>query len=329
MRVFLIGGTGQIGLETARVLCEREHEVSAIALPPLPKDISLPKGMRLKNGDYRDFSDAQLAEALKGCEGLVMAAGLNENSTVDTPTEETFLKMDVLPMRRLLLVAQQCGVKRVAVAGSCFAYFARMWKEMNLEAQPYVRACVERENLALFFSNGTMSVSIPELPPVVGGGRWSVPVLLPLIKDIVEDPKKSAMPKEGGTALVTVQQAAQAMAGALERGRGGKTYPVGYYNLLWSDLTRMVHEHLQTPDKKIKPLSARAYQAKMKQQAGEAGSGLDPVALIPFRTAEAFLDKRVAVETLGVEEDNLEAALGQMVERCLKILESRSGKQEN
>lgn len=324
MRTFLIGGTGQIGLETARVLCERGHEVSAIALPPLPKNIALPKGMRLKNGDYRTLSDGQLAEALKGCEGLVVAAGLGENYTDVPPLEETFLKMDVLPLRRLLPVAQQCGVKRVVVAGSYFSYFARMWKEMNLEAQPYVRSCVEQENLALFFSDGTMNVSIPELPPVVGGGRWSTPVLLPLIKNILEDPKKTDIPKEGGTALVTVRQAAQAMAGALERGRGGKTYPVGYYNLLWNDLIRMLHEHLKTPEKKIKPLSARAYHAKMRQQAGAVEgkvSGLDPVALIPFRTAEAFFDKRVAEEKLGVEEDNLEAALAQTVERCLKILE--------
>ena len=37
MKVFMIGGTGLLGSEAAKVLISRGHEVTAMALPPLPE----------------------------------------------------------------------------------------------------------------------------------------------------------------------------------------------------------------------------------------------------------------------------------------------------
>ena len=42
MKVFMIGGTGLLGSEAAKVLIERGHEVTSIALPPLPEGAVLP-----------------------------------------------------------------------------------------------------------------------------------------------------------------------------------------------------------------------------------------------------------------------------------------------
>ena len=39
MKVFMIGGTGLLGSEAARELIARGHEVSSLALPPLPAGI--------------------------------------------------------------------------------------------------------------------------------------------------------------------------------------------------------------------------------------------------------------------------------------------------
>ncbi len=326
MRVFLIGGTGQIGLETARVLCARGHEVSAIARAPLPRGITLPKGMTLREGDYGALTEQQLAHWMTGCEGLVIAAGFNEGFSSPAPALEAYAKADIAPLRRLLAAAQACGVRRAALAGSYYAYFVRIWPEMDLETHPYIKGCVEQENLALAFSDSAMQVSVAELPPVVGGGRWSEPVLLPFVREVQEDEKRTFVYK-GGTALVTVRQAAQAMAGALERGRGGRAYPVGGHNVQWTDLVRMIHTLQQTPEKKIKPLAPRAFQARMKQReaelaAGNREGGLDPVGMIPFRGAEAFIDRRIASDFLGVEESSLEEALEQTLRRCRELTET-------
>ena len=41
---------------------------------------------------------------------------------------------------------------------------------------------------------------------------------------------------KGGTTMVTINQVAQAVAGAIEKGKGGTCYPVGWYNKTWKEL---------------------------------------------------------------------------------------------
>lgn len=43
MKVFMIGGTGLLGCEAAKVLIEKGHEVKSVALPPLPEGAPIPK----------------------------------------------------------------------------------------------------------------------------------------------------------------------------------------------------------------------------------------------------------------------------------------------
>ena len=52
MKVFMIGGTGLLGSEAAKELIARGHEVSSIALPPLPTGAVLPPEMTLEFGNY-------------------------------------------------------------------------------------------------------------------------------------------------------------------------------------------------------------------------------------------------------------------------------------
>ena len=327
MQVLLIGGTGQIGCETAKELAIRGHRVTAMAQSPLPKKKDLPDQIKFIEGDYTALSEEELAALLTGCEGLMLASGSNEDFEAETPVEEILVRRDVLPLRRLMPVAHRCGVQRVVLAGSYLAYFQRVWKEMALEGQPFVRNCMEQENVAMSFAGGSMAVSVLELPLVVGGGKWSVPLLLPLVAAAQEHPKRSLVSK-GGTALITVRQAAQAMIGALEQGRGGKTYPIGFYNLSWAELMQKIHQQLQVPDKKVKLAAAMTLPSwTRREQARLTSSGknaaLDPAAKMAFQTADAHLDKRIAVERFGVSEDDLDAALGETVKRCAEILDGR------
>ena len=50
MKFFMIGGTGLLGSEAARVLIERRHEVTSVALPQLPEGAVLPKEMKIEFG---------------------------------------------------------------------------------------------------------------------------------------------------------------------------------------------------------------------------------------------------------------------------------------
>ena len=48
MKIFMIGGTGLLGCEAARIFIERGHEVTSVALPPLPEGAPIPKEMKLE-----------------------------------------------------------------------------------------------------------------------------------------------------------------------------------------------------------------------------------------------------------------------------------------
>ena len=67
MKVFMIGGTGLLGSEAAKVLIERGHEVTSIALPPLPEGAVLPPETKIEFGDYLEMSDDELRAYLTGC----------------------------------------------------------------------------------------------------------------------------------------------------------------------------------------------------------------------------------------------------------------------
>ncbi len=95
MKVFMIGGTGLLGSEAARELIARGHEVSSLALPPLPAGAVLPPEMKLEFGNYLEMSDEELKGHLNGCEGFVFAAGVDERVEGPAPIYDMYKKYNV------------------------------------------------------------------------------------------------------------------------------------------------------------------------------------------------------------------------------------------
>ena len=141
MKVFLIGGTGLLGSEAAKVLIERGHEVISIALPPLPQGAVLPEQMQIEFGNYLEMSDDELKKYMTGCEGFVFAAGVDERVEGPAPIYDLYKKYNIDPVKRLLGIAKECGVKHAAICGSYFSYFAKCRKDLKLaETHPYIRS---------------------------------------------------------------------------------------------------------------------------------------------------------------------------------------------
>ena len=59
MKVFMIGGTGLLGSEAAKQLIKRGHEMTSIALPPLPAGAVLPPEMKIEYGNYLGIVQSQ------------------------------------------------------------------------------------------------------------------------------------------------------------------------------------------------------------------------------------------------------------------------------
>jgi nucleoside-diphosphate-sugar epimerase len=327
MKIFMIGGTGLLGAEAARVLIERGHEVSSVALPPIPEGCSLPSEMKLSLGNYLEMSDDEIRNCLKGCNGFIFAAGVDERVEGPAPIYDLYNKYNIEPVKRLLGLCRECGVRHAVILGSYFAHFNHEWPHLKLyEMHPYIRSRVDQANAALAFANGNMDVAVLELPYIFGTQPGRKPVWVFLAEQILAMKGATLYPK-GGTTMVTVRQVGQCIAGALEKNRGGRNYPIGWYNLKWTEMLKIFHKYMGQPDKRIVTIPTFLYRMGMKpmiRKYEEAGHqpGLDLIGLVKIMTSEAFIDKKTA-EELGATEDDIDAAIGQSVKLCMDIIEGR------
>jgi dihydroflavonol-4-reductase len=330
MKVFMVGGTGLLGSTAAFELIRRGHSVTAIALPPIPAGAQLPPEMKIEFGNYMEMTDGQLREHLSGCEGLVFAAGVDERMEGPPPIYEMFKKYNITPLDRLLRLARECGVKHAVICGSYFCYFDKIWPELQLSKwHPYIRSRLDQESMALSYAQQGFDVAILELPYIFGTQPGRKPVWVFLVEQI-RSMKNATMYPKGGTTMVTVRQVGQAIAGALETNTGGNCYPIGYYNMRWTEMLGIFHKYMGVPDKKITTIPnwmfALGLRKVIKEQkaAGHEG-GLNLAKFPPLQSSEQFIDKSIGSLPLGVQPDDIDAAIGESVKLSLQII---SGKAE-
>lgn len=329
MKVFMIGGTGMLGSEGARELIKRGHCVSSISLPPIPTGANIPKEMELSLGNYLELTDDEIRGHMRGADSFVFAAGIDERVEGPAPVYDLFYKYNVKPLEKLLTIAKEEGVKQVVILGSYFTYFERTWPELNMyDTHPYIRSRVDQAKMALSFADENMAVSVLELPYIFGAQAGRKPVWVFLVEQIRAMKKKTMYPK-GGTTMVTIKQVGQCIAGAVENGKGGQLFPVGYYNLTWVEMLTIFHKYMGTPDKKIVTIPKFLYKLGMKRMikvAAEKGiePGLDYMGLAEIMTREAFIDKKTIVDAFGVTEDDIDKAIGDSVGLCVVIIDENT-----
>ncbi len=329
MKVFMIGGTGLLGSEATKILIERGHEVTSIALPPLPKGAVFPKEMKIEYGNYLEMSEEDLKKQMTGCEGFVFAAGVDERVEGPAPIYDLFKKYNIDPLKRLLRIAKEAGVKHVAICGSYFAHFAKTRPELELTKwHPYIRSRIDQEKVAMSFADSNFDVAVLELPYIFGTQPGRKPVWVFLVEQIRSMKKFTLYPK-GGTTMVTVHQVGEALAGAIERNKGGNCYPIGYYNLTWKELLAIVHKHMGCPTKKILTIPDWLYaiggKKLMKEQEKKGiQGGLHMVKFTDLQCSNLFIDKGLGCAKLGVAGDDIDAAIGDSIHLCMNVLDGKA-----
>ncbi len=328
MKVFMIGGTGLLGSEAAKELINRGHEVTSIALPPIPEGAVLPEQMKIAFGNYLDMSDEELLQYFTGCDGFVFAAGVDERVEGPAPIYDMFQKYNIDPVNRLLRLAKQAGVKHSVILGSYFAYFAKLWPQKQLTRwHPYIRSRIDQENAALAFADETFDVAVLELPYIFGTQPGRKPVWVFLV-EMIRGMKGATLYPKGGTAMVTVRQVGQAVAGAMEQNHGGKAYPIGYYNLTWHEMLTVIHRYLGTPDKKIRTVPKWMFSLGMKkmmkeQKARNIEGGLNLLKFADLQCSELFIDPSLGSAPLGVQPDDIEQAIGDSINLSVEMLDNK------
>ena len=328
MKVFLIGGTGLLGSAAAAELLQRGHQVNAIALPPAPEGEKLPAGMNLEFKNYLTLTDDEIRGCFEGCEGFIFASGVDERVEGPSPVYDFFCKYNLHPLERLLRIAKQSGVKHAVICGSYFSYFDKIWPKKELYRwHPYIRCRRDQEKMALGFADDNFSVGILELPYIFGAQQGREPVWTLIVK-VVRGMKGSTMYPKGGTAMVTRRQVAQALAGALEKTKGGQCWPIGYYNMKWKELLTIVHKHMGMPDRKVITIPdwmLRLGMKSMEKQLRKPGAegGLYMPKFPDIQCAETFVDKSLGCVPLGVQDDDIDAAIGESIKLSMDIMDGK------
>ena len=329
MKVFMIGGTGLLGSQAAKELISRGHEVSSLALPPLPVGAVLPPQMKLEFGNYLELSDEKMKEYLRGCDAFVFAAGVDERVEGPAPIYEMYKKYNIDPVKRLLALCKECGVKHAVICGSYFSYAAKKWPEKQLTKwHPYIRSRIDQEIAALSFAGDDFDVAILELPYIFGTQPGRKPVWVFLVEQILSMKGVTMYPR-GGTAMVTVQQVGQAIAGAAERNKGGRCYPIGYYNLTWKEMLKIVHKYLGMPDRPIITIPDFLYamggKTIMKEQEEQGiQGGLNMVRFADLMCTNLFISRNEGCAELGVSGDDIDVAIGDSILLCRDIIENKT-----
>lgn len=299
MRVAVLGGTGLIGWHTANALRDQGHLVRVLARNPPKEDLKISQE-EFQPIDLFKATDAELQEALQGCDALVQAAGADPRIVPKGSARDYFFEMNVTANDRLFAAAKAAGVRVVVLLTS---YFHPLRPEMA--RHPYVASRIASEEKALDLDTEEFRVVILQPPYVFG----AVPYRKGLGDSISRASWIPLLLPKGGTNAMSVRSLAEAIVGALTRPVRG-CFLVGDENLSYKTLfKRFGGRSLGLPTWVLRGVMwlGRGF---LKLRGRE--SGLDPVALVDVLASEMFFDPDESANELGYSRGHLDEAIAEI-----------------
>jgi nucleoside-diphosphate-sugar epimerase len=327
MNVLIIGGTGLLGLETAKELIKRGHKVKGLTLPEYPQNLEIPEGMELVACNYETLSDNEVKKLLRNQDRLIFAAGVDERIMHKGDPYEFYKSRNITPLKRLLALAKEMKVKGAIVCGSYFSYLDRVFENLYLyENNPYIKSRIDQSNEALSFADNDFSVTVLELPYIFGVQPGRKPVWVFLVEKLLKMKFASFYPR-GGTAMITVNQAAQAIASATETTKGAKNIAVGYYNLTWKKMIKAMHKGMGLPNRKVITVPKWLFKiALLSEKRKYKKMGIEPglsfKSLAEIMTRKAYIDNNYVKNILKVKPDDIEQPIIDSTKLSLDIIKN-------
>jgi dihydroflavonol-4-reductase len=236
--VLVTGATGFLGRHTVRALRARGHAVRAMARnPPRDAQAQLGEGVTISRGDVLD--PATLTAAMAGVEAVVHLAGMVSRRPEDA---EELYRAHVLGTRAVLTAARATGARKVVYASTSgtvgISDEPRVATERDdapvrwLSRFGYYRAKWLAEKEALAASGPGFEVASVNPSLLLGPGDAYGSSTDDVRKFL--DRSIPAAPR-GGIAFVDARDAAESVALALDRGRGGERYLINAANMTVRD----------------------------------------------------------------------------------------------
>ena len=332
MKVMIVGGTGFIGYHSALEFLKNGHKVTSLSLDDIDLTDWYPKEVDVHYGDVFKMSEDDFIDLFTGHDALVYAVGPDDRFTPPAPAYEFFFERLVTHPSRLASAAQKAGVKKFVVANSYFAYYHRLHPEKKLtEKHPYIRCRVEQAQALIDAGDSGMNVCVLELPYIFG----AMPQRVPLWKDVLLDmliSMSTVYYPQGGSTMISVENVAGAVYGAVMNGRHGARYPVGDVNMNWNSMLEIMLSAMGTPKKivNVPCLLVTLYGVKHKREYSRQGKemGLNPVKLMrDIQCQHLYYDAdELSRKELGYSGGGVEAAIRKTIKRCLEEYK-KEGKQ--
>lgn len=319
MKILILGGTGFIGYHAALECLKRGHQVTALALPPLPKKGLLPDEVTIELANVDTMPDEKLLKLLDGHDAIIDAAGADDRVIPKAPAYDFFFNANVIPAERLFRLSREAGITRGVLLSSYFCHFDREWPELKLSHHhPYIRTRREQSERAMKASAPGLDLMVLELPFIFGSMPGREPLWKPMV-NYLRSPMPAYCPS-GGTNMIAIDHVAEAIVGALECGKGGTNYVVGDENHSWQDLIKLFC-NIMGIDKPIHFISTPLLHAAMKSMGAwhflqGRESGLHPGEFCKVLASETYFDASIARNELNFGSGGVRAALEETVAAC-------------
>ncbi len=320
MRICIIGGTGFVGYNLTQECLRRGHTVTILGRNPPQPDHLFAHNVTIALGDYMQMSDDELRHLFADQQGIVFAVRIDDRGVHHAPAYDALYRPHVLGCQRVFQLAREAGAQRGVVIGSYFTYFNRIWPQLHLTKNHlYMRARQEQAEVALAAAAPSMDLMILEMPYIMGIVPGRVPQWAPLIRYV-----NSSLPllyTAGGTNMIAISHASEAIAGALEKGKGGEWYTIGEQNMTWAAFLGDVSEDLGRKQRVITiptPL-VRTVGFGLHDFDVLRGKerGLNPAAYMRLQTRELFFDPEPSRIALGYGQGDLRQAIHDTVEASM------------
>lgn len=298
-RVLVTGGNGFIGSVVVRMLVERGYQVRCLLREQSRTERIDTLAVERVVGDVCDAASVQAA--MHGCGSVVHLAGISRWSEISSPRMD---RVTVDGTTNVIDAARAVGAKRmvfvssaVAVNGSrrAVVHSEASATSLNLARYAYARAKREAEARCSRANGEGVPVVIVNPGEVYGPHDTGLVTAANLV-DFARGPV--ALVCNGGTSVAHVDDVANGIVAALEKGRPGERYILGGDNLTIRQLAALTLSILgqrkpiwTVPNPVVRLLAAT----------GRFGVPLpfDP-AVIPYATLYWFVDNRKAREELDV-----------------------------
>lgn len=232
--ILLVGGTGLTGAHAALHLRSIGYNVTLLSRSEPVLDCL--RDFEHLAGNYVD--DDLPSSTLRRFDHLVFAAGADIRQLPPGEDEATFFdKVNTRAIPRFFQRARDAGIQRAVYIGT---YYPQVVPD-KIQSSPYVRSRHLADEALRALNSASFTVCSLNAPFILG----HVPgLVLPHLQVLVQYAagRLQGVPivaPAGGVNHITSKSMSEAIAGALQRGVGGKAYLVGDENLSWKSYLEM------------------------------------------------------------------------------------------